>query len=145
MKTIEIVKNDVIFPLFTEELRNHLRTKIEQERIETDKKIKEDGWGISKLGVPNKEFYGGTPTHFYKHFRVGMPDGVLTYELNLIHKGQLDMRACMRVSDVINGKFKLLPLNMDERCFKYFEDFEFDIKDYGRSFYKIVTNFNNKI
>ncbi len=140
---IDIKENDVIFPLFTEGLRDHLQTELHKEIEESQIRMKEDGWGVTKFGEPNPRFYGDHTVHFYSYFRVNMPDAVLNKKLELVDKVRPQGKTFMRAYDVKDGKFKLKILNseMDERCFKYFKDFEFDLENYGKDFYLMGCGF----
>jgi len=140
---IEIRKNDIIYPLFTEELRTHLQTKLHKERTDSQTKMKEDGWGVTKFGDPNPEFYGDGGRWFWNHFA----HTILTKEMELFPhlKVKPNGKAFMRTTEVIDGKFKLLPFPniMDDRCFKYFKDFEFSVDGLGKDFYLMGVGVGN--
>lgn len=129
---IKVTENSVIFPLFTEELRKHLETKLHKERTDSHIKMQEDGWGTTKYGDPNPEFYGDGSRWFWNHFA----NTILDKDLKLFPYVKENGKAFMRVSEIVDGKFKVLPFPniMDERCFKYFKDFEFNVDGLGKDF-----------
>lgn len=131
---IEVIEGNVIFPLFTEELRNNLKSKLHTERVNSEIRMKEDGWGKTKFGDPNPEFYGNHSRWFWNHFH-----GILNENLELLPYVRENGKIFMRVSEIVNDKFKVLPFPniMDERCFKYFKDFEFKVEGLGKDFLKM--------
>ena len=128
-----IYRTDVILPLFTEKLRSYLKKKLYEESKITHEKIVKDGWGKSKFGEPNPEFYGDYTHRFIKRF-----NKYLHIETLEVYKGQeYNGNLYMRCGDIIDGEFEIYPLNSyeDYHAFEYFRGFKFKLDNYGKDFY----------
>ena len=101
-----IYRDDVILPLFTEELRNHLNKKLYEQKTMAHENMVKDGWGKTKFGEPNPEFYGD-----YTHRFWGVFGKYLTRDLEIIDPHGKNAVLYMRCTNVINNEFGLLPLN----------------------------------
>ena len=134
-----IYKNDVILPLFTESLRNHLSHEINKQRREANEKMLKDGWGKTQFGEPNPEYYGDYTHRFWNRFQK-----FLNADFTLKEDYRMSNALIMFVNNCTgNGKFTISALNPDNEdyeAFKYFEGFEFDIENYGKDFYKMGNN-----
>lgn len=130
----EILKNDVILPLYTKALRQHLSKKLITEREQAIGRMKTDGWGVTRFENPNPEFYGDYTHHFYNYFWQFLDEN-----LNVKEGKEMSGKFYMRVGDIANGQFNLLPLNYkeDTTWHKYFEGFKFNVQDYGKDFYRM--------
>ena len=130
-----IYKNDVILPLFTEDLRNYLNEKLNNQSKRAYKKMVEDGWGKSKFGEPNLEYYGNYIHRFIERF-----SKYLNMETLEVYKEQkFNGKLYMRCGDIIDNEFEIYPLNFyeDPYAFEYFQGFKFKLDNYGKDFYKI--------
>jgi hypothetical protein len=137
----KILKDDVILPLFTEELRNHLKMKINEQQAEAKARMKSDGWGLTKFGEPNSEFYGDYTHHFYRHF-FDLLDFRGDWEV--YEHARMSGRLHMRTSAVDkDGMFSIYPLNSamaSNHVYDYFVGFKLSIDNYGIDFYKMGFN-----
>lgn len=133
-----IIKDDVILPLFTKELREHLLTGLQKQKEEAKERMRNDGWGRTKFGAPNPEYYGDFTHRFWSDFY-----SYLDRDLRVRESFQMSNILSMRCSEVKDGKFEVLPLyseQWDNNSFNFFQGFKFDIEKYGVDFYKMGQN-----
>ena len=135
---INVYKDDVIMPLFTEELRNHLSNALRKQSDEACEKMKADGWGKTKFGEPNMEYYGDFTHRFWNYFYK-----YLNRDLTIREYYEMSGALQMRCTKVIDGKFEVGKLYSDQgynEAFDFFSGFKFDIEKYGIDFYKMGNN-----
>lgn len=135
-KIPNIVKGDIIFPFYTEKLREHLKEAMLKQSTEAKKKQDNAGWGVTKFGEPNRKSYGNFLADFYNYFVYN--NKILDTDLNLISQNP---KCFMVASDVVDNEFSLLPLNDDipTSSMEYFKGFKFNVNDYGKDF-TIISN-----
>ena len=130
-----IHRNDVILPLFTEKLRSHLKKKLHEESKIAHEKMIKDGWGKTRFGEPNPEYYKNYTHTFFNRFNKYL--NMKTFEV--YEREKFNGNLYMRCGDVINGEFEVYPLDEDKdyHVSRYFRGFKFKISNYGKDFYKI--------
>lgn len=134
----EINENDVIRPLFTKSLREHLIEKLKQQQNQTFEKMVEAGWGKTIFGDPNPEYYGDYTHRFWNTFMK-----YLTPDCKVKERYEFSNVLNMRAVKVEEDEFEIRALNpdlVDHRVYEYFEGFKFKIENYGIDFWKMGRN-----